>query len=210
MHRRPNAGPIYEMSSKVLAKWRDIWARLSGPGAYPHELSGLLLLPLRRVILSPEQLVEQLRLSTRSRVLEIGPGPGFFSPAVARAVRDGRLELVDIQREMLLKARRRLRARELSRVGLTQAGADALPFIAESFDVAFLVAVLGEVPDPAACVRSVARVLQRGGRLVCAELPGDPDAFSVDDLCALAAGTGLSLTGSARVGRATVTTFQKT
>ena len=194
----------------VLAKWRDIWARLSGPGAYPHELSGLLLLPFRRLVFSPGQLVAQLRLTTRSHVLEIGPGPGFFSPAVARGVPDGRLELVDVQREMLLKARHRLRARGLSHVGFTQSGADALPFVAGSFDLVFLVAVLGEVPDPAACMRSVAHVLRRGGRLVCAELPGDPDALGVDDLRSLAEGSGLSLAGSTRAGRATVTTFQKT
>jgi len=193
----------------ILGKWRDIWARLSGPGAYPHELSGFLLLPFRRLVFSPGQLVAHLQLTRRSRVLEIGPGPGFFSPAVARGVPDGRLELVDIQREMLLKARHRLRARGLSHVGFTQCGADALPFAAGSFDVVFLVAVLGEVPDPAACMRAVAHVLRRGGRLVCAELPGDPDALGVDDLRALTADSGLSLTSSTRVGRATVTTFEK-
>ncbi len=35
----------------------------------------------------------------------MGPGPGFFSIDVARAIPEGRLELVDIQIEMLQKAR---------------------------------------------------------------------------------------------------------
>ena len=70
----------------MLERWRDVWCRFGGEGTYPHELSALLLIPLRRVVLSPEQLVEQLQLTPSSRVLEVGPGPGYFSRAVARAV----------------------------------------------------------------------------------------------------------------------------
>ena len=43
------------------------------------------------------------------------------------------------------------------------ADAASLPYRDDVFDVAFLVAVLGEVPDPAARIASVARVLRRGG-----------------------------------------------
>ena len=69
------------------------------------------------MVLSPERLVASLNLTRTSRVLEIGPGPGFFSIQVAQAVPDGRLELVDIQMEMLLKARGRLRRASLENVG---------------------------------------------------------------------------------------------
>jgi ubiquinone/menaquinone biosynthesis C-methylase UbiE len=194
---------------RTFAKWKDVWSRFSGQGAYPHELAGLLLIPLRRLILSPEQLVQQLRLERTSRVLELGPGPGFFSVAVARAVPEGRHELVDIQREMLERARGRLRQAGLRHAGATQANAMALPFRAGTFDVAFLVAVLGEVPDPKACVASIAHVLRPGGRLVLAELPGDPDALAVDQLRALATGAQLTFVSSVRVSRSTITTFQR-
>jgi len=194
----------------TIARWRDIWARFTGRGTYPHELAALLLVPLRRIVLSPSQLVAHLQLTTSSRVLEVGPGPGFFSVAVARAVSRGRLELVDIQMEMLRRARGRLRAAGVGHAAFTQSSASALPFRDAVFDVAFLVAVLGEVSDPGACVASVGRVLRPGGRLVVAELPGDPDVLTSDQLRQLAAGTGLTLVSSSRVSRATITTFERT
>jgi ubiquinone/menaquinone biosynthesis C-methylase UbiE len=196
--------------SVTRAGWRDIWARFSGDGAYPEELSALLLIPLRRVIFSPRQLVESLELAPGAHVLEVGPGPGFFSLDVARAVPQGRLELVDLQAGMLAKARRRVRAARLGNVGFTQATATMLPFVRASFDAAFLVAVLGEVPDPSACLAAIADLLKPGGRLVCVELPGDPDALSAEQLRAFAANTSLRLAQSRRVGRAMLTWFEQT
>ena len=186
----------------LVAKWKDVWSRFSGRGTYPHQLAGVLLFPLRRMILSPERLVRHLRLTRASRVLEIGPGPGFFSIDVARAVPEGRLELVDIQREMLPKARRRLRRAGVRNAGYTQATAVTLPFRAGAFDVAFLVAVLGEVPDPKACLAAIADVLRPGGLLAVAELPGDPDAVTEEQLRTLSQGTGLELVDAERVSRA--------
>ena len=193
-----------------IARWKDVWARFSGRGTYPHELASLLLIPLRSAILSPSQLVSQLQLTASSRVLEVGPGPGFFSVAVARAVSRGRLDLVDIQLEMLGHARRRLQDAGVRHAAFTQASAVQLPFRDAVFDVAFLVAVLGEVPDPAACLTSIARVLKPGGRLVIAELPGDPDVLTADQLQEFVVGTSLSFRSSNRASRAIITTFENT
>ena len=121
--------------------------------------------PLRRIVLSPEKLVCHLHLTRTSRVLEVGPGPGFFSIDVAHAIPEGRIELIDIQREMLRKARGRLSAAGVQNASYTQANAVKLPFQSGIFDVAFLVAVLGEVPDPKACLGSIADVLRPGGVL---------------------------------------------
>ena len=189
--------------------WRDVWRRFTGRGAYPHELAFLLLVPLRRIVLSPPALVRHLDLTPSARVLELGPGPSFFSVHVARAIPAGRLELVDIQREMLQKARRRLKRATIRNAGFTQANAVALPFRGDVFDVAFAVAVLGEVADPRACITAIARVLNPGGRLVVAELPGDPDALSESELRNLASGTGLEFVESTRVSRATLTSFRR-
>jgi ubiquinone/menaquinone biosynthesis C-methylase UbiE len=141
--------------------------------------------------------------------LEVGPGPGFFSINVARAIFQGRLELVDIQREMLQKARRRLQRAGIANAGQTQADASKLPFQLSTFDVAFLVAVLGEVSDPRACLTSIAGVLRPGGLLLIAELPGDPDALTEEQLRNLTHGTGLVFVASARVSRSVMTTFRR-
>jgi ubiquinone/menaquinone biosynthesis C-methylase UbiE len=56
---------------------------------------------LRRLVLSPEKLADCLHPDEAARVLEIGPGPGYFSVEVARRLSQGRLDLFDLQREML-------------------------------------------------------------------------------------------------------------
>ncbi len=175
----------------TLARWRDAWARFHGRGVYPHQLAFLLRIPLRSLLFSPRALCEQLRLEPGSRVLEIGPGPGYFSVDVARRLPRGRLVLLDVQREMLAKARRRIERAALANVGYVQADATRLPLRAETIDRAFLVAVLGEVPDPPACVADVARVLAPGGLLCVTELPGDPDALSAEQVAGFAESAGL-------------------
>jgi ubiquinone/menaquinone biosynthesis C-methylase UbiE len=178
-----------------LARWRDVWRRFSGRGAYPHELAFVLTLPLRRFLQPPEALVARLALAPDARVLELGPGPGWFSPHVARALPRGKLVLYDLQREMLAKARRRLNRFGVVNAAFAQGDGARLPFRAASFDVAFLVAVLGEVPDPAACVAELRRVLRAGGLLALTETRGDPDALSQDELVALVEPRGFALLG---------------
>jgi CAAX protease family protein len=171
--------------------WREVWDHFKGRGAYPHQLAFLLLNPLRSLIFSPRELVARLHLTANSRVLELGPGPGFFSVHIARRIPSGHLCLVDVQREMLDKARARIRRAGVSNVSFAQAGASALPFAREVFDAAFLVTVLGEVPDAAACVVQVRDVLRRGGLLSITELAGDPDAMTEGDIAALAKAANL-------------------
>ncbi|HEY0080365.1 MAG TPA: class I SAM-dependent methyltransferase [Pyrinomonadaceae bacterium] len=146
-----------------------------GRGIFPHEISLFLELPWRNLVLSPEKLVARLGLTNRSRVLEVGAGSGFYSAAVAQRVSAGHLELLDLQPEMLKKARRKLEAEGLSNVGYTLADASRLPFREDSFDVLFLVAVLGEVGNQKAFFDEARRVLKPGGLLSISEHLPDPD-----------------------------------
>jgi ubiquinone/menaquinone biosynthesis C-methylase UbiE len=145
-------------------------------GYFPHELSWLIDNPVRRLFIAPETLADRLAIVETSRVLEIGPGSGYFSVELARRVPGGRLELFDVQGEMLAKAGRKLAARGFHNVGFTQGNASAgLPFPEGQFDVAVLVTVLGEVPDKDACLKSIYRVLRRDAVLAIHEHLPDPD-----------------------------------
>ncbi len=192
-----------------LARWRDVWRRFHGRGTYPQELAFLLDLSLRNFILSAPALANRLHLRPDSRVLEVGPGPGFFSVEIAGAVPAGRLELFDIQREMLAKARAKLRRAERANTGFTQGSAECLPFKPDVFDVAFLVAVLGEVPDPSACIAWIRVVLRPGGLLSITELPGDPDALTEPAVRELATRNGFEFTETFPVRRGFTVNFRK-
>ena len=52
--------------------------------------------------------MKRLELQENMEVLEIGPGPGYFSVNAARALKQGELTLFDIQKEMLDYAKKRI------------------------------------------------------------------------------------------------------
>ncbi len=157
--------------------------RMLTRGCFPHEFSWLIDNPVRRLFVAPETLADRLPILEGSRVLEIGPGSGYFSVEFARRVPRGRLELFDLQPEMLAKAKRKLDARGFLNVGYTAGDASTeLPFPEDHFDLAVLVTVLGEVRDKRACIESVHRVLHPAGTLAVHEHLPDPDFISFDKL----------------------------
>lgn len=95
----------------------------------------------------------------------------------------GRVELVDIQPEMLAKAKTNLDSAGLNNVGYTVASGSApLPFPDASIDVAVLVAVLGELPDPHVALEALARVVKPSGILAIHEHVPDPDLITLGRL----------------------------
>ncbi len=190
-------------------KQRGVIYRCCKQGIFPHQLSSLLNSALRRLILSPKKLADRLHLSADARVLEVGPGPGYFSVEVARRLPRGRLELFDLQQEMLDKARRRLEAAELYNVGFTQGDACDLPYSDDQFDTVFLVAVLGEVSNPARCLQNVYRTLRPGGLLSITEQPGDPDFMPMSVVRRLAEQQGFEPIESYGRGRNYTANFRK-
>jgi ubiquinone/menaquinone biosynthesis C-methylase UbiE len=172
------------------AEFKDILKRGAGRGICPHQLAFLLEFSLRRFILSPERLAERLELHQAARVLELGSGPGYFSRAVAHRIPRGYPLLVDLQSEMLRKARGKLARAALRNVGFVQANGVALPVPSDAWDCVFLVVVLGEVSDPRSCLREIHRVLRPGGLLSLTEQPGDPDFIALPDARELVEGVG--------------------
>ena len=66
-----------------------------------------------------------------------------------------------------------------------------MPFEDGTFDAAYLVTVLGEIPDQAAAMRELSRVLRPGGRLVVGELMVDPHFVGLKSMRLRAAAAGL-------------------
>jgi len=131
--------------------------------------------PLRRRFQSPSKIVEQIGVQEGMRVLELGPGPGFFTAEVSRRVGWGRLYCLDIQTELIAKLRGKTVRDGLENVALMVGDGAALPFAENSLDLAFLVTVLGEIPDKDGALRELYRVLRHGGVLSISEMLPDPD-----------------------------------
>ena len=159
----------------TVNRWVSTFKNAFGRGVFPHQMSFVLDLPLRNILLSPRKLVSRLALTATSRVLEVGAGSGFYSVEVARRVSKGHLELLDLQPEMLKKAQQKLEAEGLFNAGYTIVDAGKLPFKEHSFDVIFLVTVLGEIADQKAFLSEAHRVLKPEGILSISEHRPDPD-----------------------------------
>jgi len=139
------------------------------PSACPDGQRFFQVLP--RLSLRREQLLRLLSPAPGERILEIGPGTGYYTLVVARRVESGGwLDMLD-------ETMRRAGERGIATVVPTQGDAQALPYPDATFDAAFRVATLGEVPDKDAALGELRRVLEPGGRQVVGE--GQPDPHMV-------------------------------
>lgn len=125
-------------------------------------------------VITRDRLRQVLAPQPGERVLEIGPGTGYYTLDMAEWVGEGRVEIFDLQQEFLDHVTTRAAERGLGNVFPTQGDATALPYEDGSVDAVVLTAVLGEIPDPLAALREIRRVLKPDGRLVVGELFGDP------------------------------------
>lgn len=180
------------MAGDGLTRWID--HILGGQPFFPHQMSFILELPWRSVLITPTQLADRLQLRKTSRVLELGCGSGVFSVEVARRVPRGHLELFDLQEEMLDKALRKIEAAGVGHVvGYTCGDARKLALPDAAFDVAYMVAVLGEIPTPRKALAELRRVIRPGGLLSITEHLPDPDFSRLSTLRPLVEREGFEL-----------------
>jgi ubiquinone/menaquinone biosynthesis C-methylase UbiE len=141
----------------------------------------------RRVVHPLRSTVDGFHIEKGQTVLELGPGTGYFTVEVARRVGpEGRLVCVDIQPEMIGALRRRLLRKGVANASPVVGDALGLPLADRSVDRAFLVTVLGELPDRAKALAELRRILKPGGILAITETLPDPDYQFPDvvrDLC---------------------------
>ena len=132
------------------------------PEPFPPWMTPMLEGRLRRLFLDRESTLERSGLDPGMRALEVGPGGGYLTErAVELLGSEGTLVCLDLQIEMLHKVRERLGTRAPL---LVCASGSSLPLRDGTFDLAFLVSVLGEIPDRRAAMLEYARVLRPGRR----------------------------------------------
>ncbi len=189
---------LWTAASVAAAVFLRFWLRerFGRGGPIPASQAGVLLHPLRRRIHPPEEMLAWFGVDTGQTVLELGPGPGYFTIEAARRVGEGgRILCVDVQRDMLTALQRRLREHGAARAHPVLGDATRLPLADRSVDRAYLVTVLGEVPDRPAALAELRRVLRPGGLLAFAETFTDPDYVLRETLRDLCRATGFEVDG---------------
>jgi phosphatidylethanolamine/phosphatidyl-N-methylethanolamine N-methyltransferase len=97
------------------------------------------------------------------RILEIGVGTGLSLP---RYKAELEVTGIDLSPDMLAKAAARVKRLRLRRVTLSVMDAGSLAFENESFDAAAAMYVMTVVPDPAAVLAEMRRVVRLGGTAI--------------------------------------------
>lgn len=166
-----------------------LWWR-KNPSACPY--SQRLFIELPHPGITRGRLIEILQPRAGERVLEIGPGTGYYTFEMAARLDGGQVDVFDIQQEMLDHVVREANKRGVTNVNPALGDAQSLPYSGDSFDAVVLITVLGEIPDQERALKEVARVLKPGGRLIVGEMFFDPHVVTPGQLRERGERAGLS------------------
>jgi demethylmenaquinone methyltransferase/2-methoxy-6-polyprenyl-1,4-benzoquinol methylase len=118
--------------------------------------------------------VRALLLGERPRVLDLATGTGDLAIDIARACPGATIIGLDPSKAMLAIAADKLARHGLAdRVALVEGDAQALPYANCELDAVTIAFGIRNVPDRAAALREMARVVRPGGRIAILEL-GEP------------------------------------
>jgi ubiquinone/menaquinone biosynthesis C-methylase UbiE len=170
------------------------WRLLARRAALPCPTACLWLLENRMMerVAGAELLLDRAGVQPGMTVLDAGCGPGRLTiPLAARVGPAGQVLAVDLQTAMLERLSARLESHVIRNVRTQHAalGAGMLP--AGTFDRAFLVTVLGEIPDRLGALCEIRAALKPGGVLSLTEVFPDPHYQSRGTVRRLATAAGL-------------------
>jgi len=133
--------------------------------------------PLRRsLIQKPELIAERMQLKPGMTVVEIGPGKGSYTKAVAEKVQpNGKVFAIDIQKSIINRLKRRIAKENITNIVPRIDNAYNLSFEDESVDRIFSIACLPEIPYPVRVLKEFKRILKPDGIISLSELFMDPD-----------------------------------
>jgi SAM-dependent methyltransferase len=136
-------------------------------------------------------VARQLGFQSNDHVLDVGCGPGWFWSEAASEMPEGlALTLVDASAGMVAEALQACKPLRLSSVEGRTADAASLPFADSSFDKVVAMHMLYHVPEPAAAIAEMYRVLKPGG-LLAVTTNGPGNMQEIRDLAwALGSGSG--------------------
>jgi SAM-dependent methyltransferase len=153
---RQQAGPEFRYSAAMRPALVDYWNRHADRYDFSMRLFGG---PMPRAITLTAEAV-----TGADHALELAAGTGLFTGALSRVC--GRVTATDFAPAMLERLRARATSEGWANVETRAADVYALPFEPGTFDAVVAANVLHLLPDLAAALGAMARVLRPGGRLV--------------------------------------------
>jgi phosphoethanolamine N-methyltransferase len=182
----------------------------SGHELYPEEMVALLQAVWGEGFLSPGGPEEVARILggadvTGAAVLDIGCGAGGADVALVATHGAGYVTGIDVEDTVLAHARALVARHGLSaRIGLAKVAPGPLPFPPATFDVVFSKEAIVHIPDKAALMAEVFRVLRPGGRFIASDWllghDGPPSAAMTAYIAA--EGLDFGMAGPARYAQA--------
>jgi ubiquinone/menaquinone biosynthesis C-methylase UbiE len=119
-----------------------------------------------------------VRLATGAAVLEVAPGPGFFSIELAK-LGSFKITALDASRTFVEIARENARKEGVA-IDFQHGNASAMPFADNSFDFIYCSAAFKNFSEPVKALDEMHRVLRPGGEAVIADLRKDATMEDID------------------------------
>jgi SAM-dependent methyltransferase len=110
-------------------------------------------------------------------VLDVGAGSGTISVTLAKAVPEGRVTAIDLNKDVLPRAQAVAELAGVSNIEFQQADAYKLPFADSSFDVTHCHQVLYSLKSPLDALREMLRVTKPGGIVAVRDGDVQTEAF---------------------------------
>lgn len=144
-------------------------------------------------LLGTEETLDRMGLRPGMHVLEVGPGPGrLLIPAAQRVLPDGEAVGLELQRGMIERLQTRAAQAGITNLGVNHGDASVAGLPPERFDLVYLSAVLGEIPDRVKALRNAYLALRPGGTLSITEILPDPHYQSLPAVQRLAQAAGFA------------------
>lgn len=130
----------------------------------------------RRFIQKPSLIAERMHLEPGMTVVEIGPGKGNYTKAIANRISpNGIVYAIDIQEAIINRLKEKIEKEKVNNIIPKVDNAYNLSFSDESIDRIFAIACLPEIPEPVKVLKEFKRILKSNGILSLSELFLDPD-----------------------------------
>jgi SAM-dependent methyltransferase len=130
----------------------------------------------------PDWLVEDLHLSSKMTVADIGAGSGYLTRLLSARVPEGRVYAVEIQPEMVALLKALADQPKFANVIPVLGAADDVRLPPAAIDVAVMVDVYHELEYPAEVMASVLKALKPGGRIVFVEYRAEDPSVPIKAL----------------------------